>query len=53
MADAGLFGSFRALLDAGYSQESIVEAALADDLSLLQHSAPYRVQLQDPEGNDE
>ena len=39
----------RSLVLAGYSRESVLGAVEANDLSLLRHSAPYRVQLQNPE----
>lgn len=49
MSDVGCFGIFRQLLNGGYSPDSVVQAALANDLSLLQYSAPFSVQLQEPE----
>lgn len=38
----------RALLDAGYVAESVVKAVENDDLSLLEHSGLFSVQLQPP-----
>ncbi len=40
--------AIRALTDAGYTAESVVDAVMADDLTLLVHSGLFSVQLQPP-----
>jgi phage portal protein BeeE len=40
--------SIRSLLDAGFVAESVIKAVIANDMSLLQHSGLFSVQLQAP-----
>lgn len=40
--------TIRQLVDAGYTAESVVAAVMAEDMSLLQHSGLFSVQLQPP-----
>jgi phage portal protein BeeE len=40
--------TIRQLVDAGYKPESVVEAVLAEDWALLEHSKLFSVQLQEP-----
>jgi len=44
--------SIRTLTDAGYTADSVVAAVQAEDLTLLQHSGLFSVQLQPPGAGD-
>ncbi|HEY9353012.1 MAG TPA: phage portal protein [Nocardioides sp.] len=43
--------TIRALVDAGYTPESVQRAVMAEDWGLLEHTGLYSVQLQEPGGN--
>lgn len=45
--------TLRTLLGAGFSPRSVVEAVLADDLSLLRRESAFSVQLQPPDDPDQ
>lgn len=44
--------TIRTLVDAGYVPETVVEAVISQDWSLLKHTGTYSVQLQPPTSND-
>lgn len=48
----GSVATIKVLLDAGYNPQSVVDAVLAADLTLLRHEGRNPVQLQPPDDED-